>query len=136
MAISDVDFERALRLERDIETARLAWREEQAARARGVTWSGMDPAPARPASAAALRRRAARRAARLRAWMASPDGQIATAMADVQRAARSAHLIAEAVRAALDRRGGEDVRDDLRAMDAQARTLLAAVGMALRAAAP
>jgi hypothetical protein len=133
MATSDVDFEHALRLERDIEAARLAGRAEQASRARGVAWSGMGPAPAKPASAATLHRRAARRAARLRAWMASPTGQIATAMADVQRAARSAHLIAETVRAALDRQGGEDLRGDLRALDAQARTLLGAVGAALGA---
>jgi hypothetical protein len=120
---------------RDLVRRRLA--AQDAERARGVSWSGLGPAPLPPpASEGQLREAAARRFAGLEAWRRSGPGRLVSAVSRAQRAAEQACLAAETARAALARADGSATAFCASAadvMETQGRSLLAAARAARRA---
>jgi hypothetical protein len=105
-----------------------AWRRE-AARHRGVCWSGLalQPSPAR--SEDQLQAAAAVRLAKLQAWRATAAGRFLAAVSRAQQAAEAAHIAAESARAAVARgleRPTPNCRGVADTLEAQGRALLAA----------
>jgi hypothetical protein len=109
------DFEHALAVEQALEQARLQAHIAEAARARGVSWSGLAPNAFAGRSDALIAADASRRLRDLEAWRASRTGQLLRALSEVQCAARESYAAAEAVRAALARGGSSLPPADLAA---------------------
>ena len=118
------------------EGARVDAHAREAARSRGVAWSGLGPEPWRPRSAAQVEASARARLERLQAWRASAAGRFLAAVASAQRAAETAHVAGEAARAAVARgmdHGANSCRQAADALEAEGRALLAAARAARRA---
>jgi hypothetical protein len=79
-----------------------AWRRE-AARNRGVCWSGPPLEPPRPRSEEDRVTAARTRHQALQDWRASPAGRYLAAVSRAQQAAEAAHLAGESARAAVAR---------------------------------
>ena len=139
IAFDSPEFREAFNLELQAERVRAACHAAEAARSRGVAWSGFapDPRPTRPIQAiadAALARVTAGKA-----WLASPQGAFISALAEGQRAAAEAHNAAEAARAAASRNfllEASHCRRAVTAMEAHGRRLVAAARRARRAIRP
>jgi hypothetical protein len=92
-----------LHRERAIDRARLGDSAREAARCRGVAWSGFDPAPAAPRSDERLMVAARAGLAAAQAWRESPQGAFLCAVAAAQRALMDAQASAERARAGAAR---------------------------------
>jgi hypothetical protein len=105
-----------------------AWRQE-AARHRGVCWSGLALLPTPARSEDQIQAVATARLERLRAWRASASGRFLVAVSRAQQAAEAAHIAAESARAAVARgleRPTPNCRGVADTLEAQGRALLAA----------
>ena len=119
MSASD-DFAAHLDIERAIDQARLRYAAEEAGRRRGVSWSGLDPAPALPRPDERLVAAARARRADAQVWRGSAQGAFLSAVAAAQKALIDAQTSAEQARAgaarslAQERRLCEQALGDLR----------------------
>ncbi|HEY8572504.1 hypothetical protein [Phenylobacterium sp.] len=107
---------------------RAAAHAREAARSRGVAWSGLDPGPFGRRSSEALLRDACALHDALAARRESPAGRLSVALAKAQAAARDAHSAAEALRGALAR--GEIGELPLGPLSAAAEALMDAARLA------
>jgi len=109
----------------------------EAARHRGVAWSGFAPEPYEGRPLDVLRAEALAMEQRRQSWREGRAGRLLSAVAAAQKAAQAAHAAAEAIRAALSRsEGGEpdccgEAADQV---EAHAMTLLKAAQAARRLA--
>src|SRR5687767_9989541 len=94
--MSDLELDRTLSAEREIEAQRASAYQMEAGRCSGVAWSGLSPDPFVPRGPAAVARDAERRVQSLRRWKASRAGRLIAAMAEAEQAV-------EAVRACVSR---------------------------------
>jgi hypothetical protein len=130
------EFCQALNLELQAERVHAAYREADAARSRGVSWSGLSADPRPPRTMQAIAEAAAARVAARKAWLSTPQGAFASAIAEGQQAAGRAHDAAETARAAASRDIDAEASLCSRAaaaMEAQGRRLIAAARRARRA---
>lgn len=105
--MTDVEFARCLAEERARENSIVSLVSREAARARGVAWSGMSPEPVRRRAAAVQEADALTAAAERRAWRESAAGRLATALVEAESAAAAAWRSACAARAALSREAAD-----------------------------
>ncbi|MFN3522222.1 MAG: hypothetical protein ACK4YQ_08225 [Phenylobacterium sp.] len=133
MAAAHDDLSRLIALEQAIDRAHISARDREAARHRGVAWSGFAPPPALVRPPQALDAEAREKLARLDAWRASDAGRLLAAIAESQRAAAAAHAAGEAARAALARNPREPTEGCMAAAEEMAARTLAACRAARRA---
>jgi hypothetical protein len=125
------EFERLRAVESRAEAVRAAAHAREAARQRGVSWSGLGPGPFRRRSPGEINTAAQAMASALEAWRASRRGRLNAALARVQALARAAHAAAEQAQAALAR--DADGPCPLADLAAHATALLAAAREAMAA---
>ncbi|MCG9916005.1 MAG: hypothetical protein MH112_06545 [Phenylobacterium sp.] len=103
------------------------WRHGQDNRPWGVAWSGLGPEPPRRRTPDQLHALARDRLTSARAWTQSPEGQLKTALIDLQTAARALDHQAEALREAASRGLGPQDARRLTGLSQNARAVLAAL---------
>src|SRR5689334_7213919 len=125
------ELDRLHAAEHRAESVRAAAYAREAARQRGVAWSGLGPEPLRRRSAGEITTAATAMAAALADWQASRRGRLNATLVRIQALARAVHAAADQAQAALARDADApcplaDLNRHAAALPAAAREALAA----------